>query len=95
MLRDPNQENFSRFALWLMPKISFLIFLHTWPFWNPIHHMMKIFKCFFWFTNFLWVGIGVLALHYTTLLQNMCVQFTSPSSLDQWIHYFFTSPHSL
>jgi hypothetical protein len=24
-----------------------------------------------------------------------CVQFISPRSLEQWIHYFFTSPRSL
>jgi hypothetical protein len=25
----------------------------------------------------------------------MRVQFTNPRSIDQWIHYFFTGPHSL
>jgi hypothetical protein len=29
-------------------------------------------------------------MHY-----KMCVQFISPHSLDQWIHYFFIGPRSL
>jgi len=56
MSRDPNKENLSWFAPWLEPKLSFLIFLHTWSFWNFVHHRMKIFKWFVWFTNFFCVG---------------------------------------
>ncbi len=47
---------------------------------------------FYWWniTKFLsWNGYGYH--HY----YKMWVQFTSPHSLDHWIHYFFIGPHSL
>jgi hypothetical protein len=34
---------------------------------------------------------GFFSFHY----YKMWVQFTSPRSLDQWIHYFFIGPRSL
>ncbi len=42
-------------------------------------------------TTSTWSRTSIKLFHY----YKMWVQFISPCSLDQWIHYFFTSPHSL
>jgi hypothetical protein len=52
---------------------------------------------FFCFHHF-WINMNIESVlipckfnHY----YKMWVQFISPRSLNQWIHYFFTSPHPL
>jgi hypothetical protein len=81
----------------------------SYNFVGTLNPFFKIFlarsKCISTMTNMLlWDSIYIHQIHssrhqkikkmVTTVLQNV-VQFTSPSSLDQWIHGFFTSPHSL